>query len=537
MAGLKYRISGDVPITPAIAPLRHDFSPLHNAIAAARIAKEKRAEQERADKAAKAKQAADEALYNPGNVNDLEYQKSLQKKGEEVLNYSAEAYKTGAIGTLDHNYNINKMKQEAALIKGKADAALAEGTRSRQDIDKLPNYYNKSLLNQQVYDYMHPKDDKGDINWGDVDAKKIASVSVNPYHAINTVDMIDTKSKDWAQKIRKGEVQFTNYNPNDGTADGMMIKTDGYKTIFEKPVLDNKGNVVKWVPGVTDEAARFMMEGDHEINGVAEVALDDYIEAEVIARAQSGDQRHARLIYDDVKRNVDAERFKLDFVKKHLDRINKTEPLSELKQVATYTKPAGSGEDEKEFKTERFANQKRTLNVRKEGTNVDEFKETEIPEEIRFSGTKTKNFFPINTTKIYDEEANTALPATGDKQANITRVYLMGYDTKSGKWVQGKQANLLKNPNIVYKWVAGGTMQATEMRGEGEDAKEVKVTKKVFIPYEEINNDLKAEFGFDLNERDPSEISDIELTSFIKEKYPKSTPQEKLQIFKKIRGK
>ena len=82
--------------------------------------------------------------------------------------------------------------------------------------------------------------------------------------------------------------------------------------------------------------------------------------------------------------------------------------------------------------------------------------------------------------------------------------------------------------------MVGGTMDAT---GVDEEGKEKKIKKNVMIPYEEVSNDIKAKYGFDLNDRDISDISDLELASYIKEQHPKATTQELLKIFNKTRGK
>lgn len=540
---VNYRVDGSVDVTPAIRPIGIDWTPLQNSLENNRRRQEEKQRQAAAEKAAKAKQAADEALYDPGNVTDFEYQKDLTKIGEKVLDFAAEGYKKGTTGSTDHNYNINKMKQEATLVKGKANAALAEGTRARQDIDKLPKYYNKQLLNERVYDYMHPKVDPNDpnsnIDWSSVDAKKIGSVSVNPYDTINPIDMYDEKSKDWAQKVREKEYKFTNYDPNDGTADGLMMRTDGSKAVFFKPVLDDKGKVTKWVPGVTDESANLIM-SDPEIRGEAQSQLDRYIEAEVIQRANQGDTRPARLIYDDIKANINEEDWLRSYVKTNLERINKSEPISKTQQIATYSKPSGDGKDE-EFKATKMVDQKRVINLRQPGDKDDKISTGDVPEEYRFSGKKLDQPVVVNSTKIYDENTNNAVTgqeSIGDKKFYPTRTMLMAYDTKSGKYVHGSTENHKKAPNVVYKWVVGGTMEAEreEVVEDNKPPKIVTYKRNVFMPYEEVSNDIKAKFGFDLNDRDVSEISDLELSSFIKEKYPTSSAQERLQIFKKLRS-
>jgi len=534
-----YKVDGDVNITPAIAPVQHDWGILQSEIAQGRAYRAKKAAEEEAIKAAKAHQAAEEAKYNPGNVNDVDYNESLNRKGLEVLDYSAKAYKNGTIGTPQHSYEIGKKRQEAELIKGKANAVLATNTAVYQNIDQLPSYVDKTALNKQVYDASHPKTEKGDINWNAIDPKQITEIPSNYYSAINTADMYKAKIKDLGEKVHSTENIFGVSDPNDGTALGQMIRSDSTKAKFFKPVVDKKGNVIRWTPGVTNEAAQFMLDNDKEVKGEAQNQLDKYIQAETAARISAGDNRDIRVVHNEVEKNTHAGTWMLDHVKNNMERLNETSTEKKLSQGFKYRNP-NEGKEADDFKATLVTNQKRNLNV---GDKKEDIRPGDIPEEYRFSGKKLDQPVNINSTKIYDENTNHPISgqeSIGDKKLYATRTFLMPKDSKTGKYLHGDLESIKKNPNVTWGWVVGGKMDAKEVdqvaseKAGKEVVKDIK--KNVFVPYDEVSNDVKAKFGFDLNNRDVSEISDLELGSVIKEKYPDTTPQERLQMFKKVRG-
>jgi len=321
----------------------------------------------------------------------------------------------------------------------------------------------------------------------------------------------------------------------------MMIQTDGLKATFMKPVLDNKGNVVKWIPGVTDAVADGFIDNDPEIRGEAEYQYEKYLEAQTIAAARedaaNGVKRDPRVIRQEIERESDKRGFMREHVKNGLNMYNKSAPISELKQVAAYSNPKGGSGDEEDFSVTRMVDQKRNVNTKQPNETADNIVSGDIPEEYRFSGKKLDQPVLVNSTKIYNENTNNAisgLESVGDKKFFPTRTMLVGYNTKNGKYMHGSLETMKKNPDVVFKWVVGGTMDAKTFDNEGKE----KTSKlNVFMPYEEVSNDIKAKYGFDLNDRDPSQISDLELTSYIKQKYPNATPQEKLKMFNKIRGK
>lgn len=530
---INYKVDGSVPVTHAIEPAQHDWSPFQNALRENKNRAAKEEEERQKVLTQKANQAAEEAKYNPGSVNDIDYNDSLNKKGQEVLDYSAEAYKNGTIGSPQHIYEISKKRQEAELIKGKANAALATNQQAYQNIDQLPSYVDKTALNNQVYKASHPKNANGSIDWNKIDPKSITDIPSNYYGAINTADMYKTKIKDLGEKVHSTENMFGVTDPNDGTALGQMIRSDSTKAKFFKPIMDNKGNVQKWVPGVTDEAAGFMLDNDQEVKGEAQNQLDKYIQQETAARINAGDTRDIREVHNDVEKNIDARAWMRDHVKLNMERLNETSTYSSYKQGFKFRNP-NEDKNEEDFKATKVVDQKRNLNV---GDGTDDIRSTDVPEEYRFSGKKLDQPVSVNSSKIYDENTNKSISgqeSVGDKKLYPTRTFQIGYNTKTGKYLQGSIKDIKKDPNAVIKWMVGGTMDATETDDEG---KEKKIKKNVMIPYEEVSNDIKAKYGFDLNDRDISEISDLELASHIKQEYPKATAQERLKIFNQARGK
>ncbi len=536
---INYRIDGSVPVTHAIEPAQHDWSPFQNALRENKNRTAKEEEERQKALQEKANQAAEEAKYNPGNINDIKYNDSLNKIGQEVLEYSANGYKTGKIGTAEHIYGMGQLKNKAQLVKGKGDAALATMAEAYKNADQLPSYVDKTKLNKQIYDAGHPTKKNGDIHWDAINPEKIASIPSDYYHAINTADMYKSKIKDLGEKVHSTENMFGVTDPNDGTALGQMIRSDSVKAKFFKPIMDNKGNVQKWVPGVTDEAAGFMLDNDPEVKGEAKYQLDNYINAETTARINAGDTRDTRDIrevHNDVEKNIDARAWMRDHVKLNMERLNETSTDKSYKQGFKFRNP-NEGKDEEDFKATKVTDQKRNLNV---GNGTEDIRTTDVPEEYRFSGKKLDQPVSINSSKIYDENTNksiTGQESIGDKKLYPTRTFQIGYDTKTGKYIQGSIDDVKKNPNAVIKWMIGGTMDAKEEYEKDGEIKERPIKKNVMIPYEEVSNDIKAKYGFSLEDRDISDISDLELASYIKEQHPKATAQERLKIFNKTRGK
>lgn len=535
-----YRVDGSVNVTPAIAPYQHEFSMLERTLGAP----ERRRRKEEEEARRKAELAAQEAKYSPGSVNDVEYNDALAKKAGAVIDYTSQAYKIGNIGTPEYYVGRSQLEKDTELVKGKGVAAITEYNKAYQNIDQLPKYVNKTALNTEVYDASHPKNKDGEIDWESLDPQKIASIPSDYYKHINAVDMYAEKTKDIPEKIKSGQIKFTNFNPNDGSADGMMVQTDGLKATFMKPVMDDKGKVLKWIPGVTDQVADSFIDNDPEVKGEAEYQYNKYLEAQTIAvareEAEQGIRRDPRVIRQEIERESDKRGFMRDHVKNGLNMYNKSAPISELKQVAAYSNPKGGSGDEEDFSVTRMVDQKRNVNTKQPNETADNIVSGDIPEEYRFSGKKLDQPVLVNSTKIYDENTNNAISgqaAVGDKKFFPTRTMLVGYNTKNGKYMHGSLETMKKNPDVVFKWVVGGTIETSEADKEKEDGSVVKVKKNVFMPYEEVSNDIKAKYGFDLNDRDPSQISDLELTSYIKQKYPNATPQEKLKMFNKIRGK
>jgi hypothetical protein len=535
---INYRVSGASQVTPAVLTPQHKYS-LDAGVSNFFATRQQKQKNELEEKKAKSKQALDDALYNPGNVNDLEYEKSIQKKAQGVIDYSTKSVVEGKVGSPEYNINIAEKKRETELARGKGLAALSEKTNALQGVNQLPGYYDKTGLATEINEAYHPKTEDGDIDWDNLSPEKGQEIMQDRFKHINTVDMFKSKLEKIPERVKTGEYKFTNFNPNDGTADGQQIKIEGNKALFFTPVMDKDNKkVIKWVPGASDQTADFFLESDEEIDREADYQYEKYIEAETIARAKAGDDRDPREIRLDIEADNGKVQFKRDHVKKNLDFLNRVTPISETKTLATYSKGDGSGNKDEEFKATMYKNQVRKTTGAFGGKNMTV--DTDVPEEYRFSGKKMDKPVRINISKAYYENNNRPLSEqelVGDKNVNVSRVFLQAYDQKTNKPLLGKTEDLKKNPNVVYRWAVGGTMDVEEQVGEGEDIKTKVVKRNVIIPYDEMSNDIKAQYGFDLESREDSEISDLELISQIKEQNPNATPEQRLKIYKTLRGK
>ena len=531
---------------------------------------EKKSREEQEAKAKKAQRAADEAKYNPGSVQDVAYNNSLQKQAMGVLNYTQEAYKNGKIGTEEYEIGVGNLKNNTALIKGKGEAATAAYKDAYQQTDQLPKYVDKAALNRDIYDLSHPTNidvtaldrynkkydqltpaqqasinnelaasgkDPNEIVWDRIDPEAIAKKPTDYYSAINTADMYADKTKIFGEKLHKKEVMFPSYDPTDGTALGQMIRSDSTKAKFFKPIKNKNGKVVEWVPGVTNEAADFMLQNDHEINGDADHKLHEYIIREAGARAAAmsaaGIPVDSKSVYRDVERSIDASAWKRDYVKKHLEQYNEVSTESTLGNSYKY----GDGKKTDDVTLEISTDQSRNVGTKDQGVASGY-----SPVEMTLHGEKIKEGLPVNASTVISEQSGvkkTKEELVGDKQFFPTRFIYQPREVKLDKkgnkiWLVNTQ-DQLKNKDkstYTYEWVAAGDMVK---RGKGRDGKEEETREPVFIPLNELP-EIKSKWKIDpYTNRDPKTITDPEWVEMINQEHPGATPQEKLQILKNIK--
>lgn len=487
---LNYRVNGNVAVTPAIAPVQHDWSPLYDSIENNKRREDaKKAEGARVQ-AAKAKQAADEAKYNPDNVNDVDYNDAIHQKGMEVLRYSAKSYANGTTGSPEHNYTIGKLQNETGLLVGKSKAAISQATQSYQNVDQLPKYVDKNKLNDQIYNLAHPKGDNGKINFEAIDPKAIANVPADYYHAINTADMYTDKGKDLGEKIQKGEIQFPVADPNDPNALNNVMKSDMYQAKFFKPVADKYGKI-SYVPGVTDQAAQFFLNNDPEILGEAKVRLQDYIQTETAHRVhilrEQGYNPDIRLVHNDVEKGLNAGQFMLNHVKSNLERINT--PTHQTENRVTKVANPGAGKDANKVKLGDPVESNINVNLGEEKGNHVQSAYVPYERTISSKGEGEVKPLTINTENLINIDKNTRDLPVGNQSFHPRAVVKMPVQKIDGKdqIFVGTKEKVLSNKNVHYQYFVDGQV---EYEQEGDDGKVQHLKKSALVPLKNVHNEL-----------------------------------------------
>ncbi len=500
---VNYRVDGSVPITPAIPQVQHDWSPLYRDLENEKRREAAKAEEEAKVKAAKAKQASDEAQYNPDGVKDIDYNNTLEKEVKNVLKYSAESYLKGTTGTQEHNYNINRLKQQAELTKNKANAALASSTDAYNNVEKLPKYVDKGKLKTTIFDLSHPKKEDGTIDFSAINPDDIAATPTDYYHAINTHDMYADKIKDFGEKMQKKEIAFPVADKNDPNAMFNVMTSDMTQAKFFKPVLDKNGRVISYTPGVTDQAAKFMLEYDPDIMGEAKNQLNNYITKEATARAAKGDDRPFQQIYTDVERDTDGEKFLIDHVKLNMERFNAPSQTTERK--TTKVANPGSG-DENEVKLVETIDDNINAYDDKKGVI-----KGNIPVSYRLSGKKMDKPLKVNTTKITNIATDERMDKEiGDKTLHPTRIMQTPYRIVNGKtqYVMDDKEKLANDKDIKYQWTVEGKMKGKVQDPNVTDKQKlVDVEYDVLIPFDEVSDDLRAQYGIKKEDFDKSKVN------------------------------
>lgn len=489
---INYRVDGSTPVTHAIEPAQHDWSPFQNAL---RENKNRAAaEEEERQKALtqKANQAAEEAKYNPGNINDPLYNDSLNKIGQKVLDYNINAYKNGTIGSPRHYFGMGQLKNQAQLVKGKGDAMIAINTQAHQNVDKLPDYVTKGILHDSIYDKGHKtvNNNGKDVDWEKINPEEIAKIPFDYYHAINTHDMYGHVMKDIGQRIYKNEIAFPVADPNDGTAMFNIMKSDSSTAKIFKPVTDKYGKVTM-VPGVPDEAAKYLMDTNQDVNGEADYQLEKYTQKETEARKIAGDTRDIRQVYNDVKKGIDAEKWKISHIKLNMEHFNQVSKTTENKT----TRDANGGKKEPEVALSEptydehvnaFDDKKGVIKGWVPETRRYQYKGEQQPVRANFT----------NATNIGTDERMDNL--VGDQKFYPSRIIKAPYITlPNGKtqYIFGDKEAVLKNKNVKYHWVDSGKMEGTIMVDDPKDANAPQIPKKVeydvYIPHKEIEDDIE----------------------------------------------
>lgn len=122
-----------------------------------------------------------------------------------------------------------------------------------------------------------------------------------------------------------------------------------------------------------------------------------------------------------------------------------------------------------------------------------------------------------------DANTNKIIKNVGNKELNGIELQLRAYDPETGRLIIGDQKDVATNPKYSYEWYVSGSYN--------EGTTDKPRVKQVLMPYKDVKPQMKSAYGIDLDERAPSEYSDLELKSFIKKNFPDLSPEQKAQKF------
>lgn len=524
---VNYRIQGEVATTPSPRPYRNDWSPLHRSIDQLKQAEAAKARQAADELAAKAKMAAEEALYKPEAVEDIDYNASVERDARNVLSHAVNAYREGSIGSPQYNMQqgLNKSLVNLKINKGKA--AIASYNDAYGNIKALPNYVNKDALNTEVYALSHPKNPDGSINFEAIDPQSISNVPANYYKAINTSEMYGDKLKALEKMARNKEIQYQNENPSDPNSLINTVYSDDVQAKFLTPTYDKNGRFIKMVPGVTDKHVQYFLDNDDEMRREAEVRVDQRIEqeAENMVRDSNGKISMEQAIKD---LSVNKGKYIREHIRTNLENHNASQLKTESK-VTQVTRPGGGDSDKVTVTTE----YDRPANYQLSGERgvVTGW----VPEQKNLTGKGLDK--PMNITT----EENLDIQTSGRKKiVGVQKVYPNSLQYLPYRMVNGK-VQIAANPKeevtsekgIKYGWFMQGQ---NEFKEEVEGGKLVDKKETTLIPYEQVKEKIKTQYGYSLEDRPLTEYSDRELANTINEQYPKATAQQKKAIFDKLRA-
>jgi hypothetical protein len=484
----------------------------------------------RREKAAEDRKKDNEDFLNQGiknlSVYDRAFQEHMDRQRSEVLNNAYESVKSGRHLKTDPNFinAFTKYQQDAAAtnqIAKERDKIMGLGQGDLGKYVNVSSYKGAALKN---YDEV-----AHEVNSGNSQAlqSNIAPNPNDPEH-FKFDEFIHDKTKD-IKGAKTANDTLTN------GALGQLIKHTerGYKFYTH----DANGNIV---PGIDKSVVDYFLNGDTQdqdmlqFRTVMDNLADKYIENKAL-QLKNNDPAYAdmgiekikeKIAYDPNNKNyVNKDGLKEKILKDKLEPYQEVTEKNGIRSGHSYPRNGRSGDNE-DVKVIRTFDQSRTTMA--DTGNGDKIVSGWVPEELRFEGKKMDKPLLVNSTKIYNEETNQPIAdkdRIGDNSFKPTRLMLLPYNIKTNKYIHNEKDAVLKSKNIQYKWVAAGTMP-----GKFSD-------KKVFIPYEEVQPDIKAQYGVDLDERSLGELSDLELTDKINQEYPNSTPEQKLEIFKNLRSR
>lgn len=394
--------------------------------------------------------------------------------------------KTGADPTPEQLNDLNKSKWDAEVLAKKSQDIKGLYPQLKEEIEKADKYTDKTMLYSQLNDEIFSQ---GDVN--KIDFNKLGTLPSNP------------------QAFKHGEwvTDFAKTLPEQVESIFGQRSVDGGDLIVDKEVkskffdLDAGGNV-----RLDKEGKPVIKISDDTIN----LALQE--------------PRYAYHVQEELSKPGAKYKTPQEIVKSELSSFAKREEKS------NYTKGFSNKDKENdEVKVTTTYNQVRNFNLAGR-SEVDKSKHVTpgwIPE-VKSLYIKKDKQVKIDSPILIDANTNKVIENVGAKDFEGLELQLRAYNPENGHYVQGTQKDLLNSPKYHYKWVlSGSTNEGTENKPKMKD---------YIIPYEHVKPQMKAAYGIDLDERNPKEIGDLELISYIKQQYPQASAEERLQIYQTIRA-
>jgi hypothetical protein len=149
----------------------------------------------------------------------------------------------------------------------------------------------------------------------------------------------------------------------------------------------------------------------------------------------------------------------------------------------------------------------------------------------RLSGKKQDKPLYVTPNNFYDFNTGKDMSHTGSEMAFVpTRVMMVPVDAAN----QTKVYDIYDEQILREQMINGAVRLNWMVQGVVQD--EDGMEKTIMIPVDNVKADLKAQYGFDIDNRQVSEMSNFEVVQMINNKFPNLTPQEKVAKFKQIKS-
>jgi hypothetical protein len=497
----------------------HVFSPfdnsgIMNAIIANKNEAARKKQLEAEAKENKQKELFEYYKYKGPEILDQHYVPSIQNKTKEYLDDVSSTYLKGGANEEDRA-RLAQKRNEIEYSSQKFNALKKRLDEDVINIQKYPDYYNKEdMIKDRIGKYHPDPDERGNVDVSGVDPDKMMT---DPSSFIKEPELYKSLTKDIQKSIESGEWKS-----------GEDIRGKESGSIFWKPEVDKRGNATgRRVPGVSDETVNFYMEHpDVMMSANREVSSKIKNDAEILKNL--GDQRPIEEIEADLSK--DKEVLLKDHIRKQLENVNEVSVKRTLQAGA-----GGNGDDDNVAKVTWSFDQDRNVNTQQTGETNSKIVPGWVPQVGSLYDDKDKKF-RVDAPSLINVTTNKWIKEPGSKELYGVELQLRPYKSKSKQpIIVNKKDNIvnedgsLKDPDMEFEWFISGTYKKKNAVGKEEEV-------HVLIPYKDVKPQMKSVYGIDLDERPPSEYSDLELKSFIKTRYSHLSPEEKVKKFLELRN-